>query len=184
MTSSLASGDPLRRTRVALGSRARYVIFASAILAGCGGSTPRFQPHQWVSADPARKLATLTLHVHGNGESLGDINGYTRGQVLVLIPVGWRVDVRCFNDSSATQSCAIVSNSLAGGPALPGAASPNPTKGLAPGSSASFSFLASRAGAYRIASLVDDEEIGNGTWDALQIGGVEQPTARLLRAIP
>jgi hypothetical protein len=161
------------------------LLVTAAILAGCGGSGARaFQPSRWISADPARETVILTLRVHGNGVSLGDINGYARGQVLVQIPVGWRVIVRCRNDSSAQQSCAIVKNSLSTAPALPGAATRNPTEGLAPGSAASFSFFASPAGVYRIASLCDDEEIGNGTWDGLQIGGTPRPSVTLARKIP
>jgi sulfocyanin SoxE-like protein len=125
----------------------------------------------------------LTLRADGNGTSLGDFNGYSRGQVLVEVPHGWRVTVHCLNVSSTRMSCAIVSNSLSARPAFPGAATPNPTVGLDTGSSATFSFVARRDGTYRIACLVDDEEVGNGMWDALQIGGTQRPTARLLRRV-
>ena len=126
----------------------------------------------------------MTLRAGGNGLSLGDFNGYSRGQVLVEIPSGWRVTVHCLNMSSAPMSCAVVSNSLSRSPAFPGAATPHPTVGLASGSTATFSFLATRAGSYRLACLVDNEEIGNGMWDALQIGGTGQPVVKLLRRIP
>lgn len=159
-------------------------IVVALIAAGCGASAPHFEPRHWLSADPASRTATLTLRVHGNGASLGDFNGYSRGQVLVELPVGWRVVVRCINDSSVAQSCSIVRNSLAATPALPGASTADPTNGLNPGSSARFSFTASRPGVYRIASLTDDEEVGNATWDGLQIGGTSRPSVRLLRAKP
>lgn len=165
-------------------TRTACVLAAAVTLAGCGSPTPRFQPRQWISATPAQKLAVLTLRVHGDGVSIGDFNGYSRGQVLVEIPVGWRVDVRCLNRASTAESCAIVDNSLSATPAFPGAATPNPTVGLNPGSSASFSFVASRSGAYRIASLVGDQEVGNATWDALQVGGTSTATATLLRRLP
>lgn len=160
------------------------MLLAAVVLAGCGSGTPRFEPGRWLSADAATKSAILTLRVHGDGGSIGDFNGYSRGQVLVELPVGWTIHVRCINDSNVAQSCSIVANSLAATPALPGASTPDPTQGLGPGSSASFSFVASRPGAYRVASLVDDEEIGNATWDGLQIGGTSKPLVRLLRAIP
>ena len=161
------------------------VVAAALALAGCGGSSaPRFQPRQWITAKPAERLAILTLRVHGNGVSLGDINGGARGQVLVEIPIGWRVDVLCLNQASTAESCTIVDNSLSAAPAFPGATTPRPTICLNPCASARFSFLASRAGVYRIASLVDDEEIGNATWDSLQIGGTAEPSATLLRRIP
>jgi Sulfocyanin (SoxE) domain len=162
-------------------TRAAIVLAAAATAAGCGGAA-RFQPGQWVTAKPSQKLAVLTLRVHGNGISVGDFNGEARGQVLVEIPLGWRVDVHCTNQATTFESCAIVANSLAATPAFPGAATPDPTKGLGPGASADFSFLASRPGVYRIASLVDDEEIGNATWDGFQVGGVSRPSARLLRS--
>lgn len=165
--------------------RSAAALGASILLAGCGGSEHQsFHPARWLAADSAHKVATLTLRAHGNGVSLGDFNGYSRGQVLVQIPAGWRVVVRCVNSSSTAQSCAIVANSLSGSSAFRGAASPNPAVGLDPGSSATFSFLANRPGTYRIASLVDDEEIGNGMWDALQIGGAGEPSVRLLRPHP
>jgi hypothetical protein len=114
-----------------------------------------------------------------------NFNGYSRDQVLVEVPLGWRVVVRCVNTvSSARHSCAIVDNSLSTGPAFPGASTPDPLVGLNPGHSATFSFLASRPGAYRIACLVDDNEIGNGIWDGLQVGGTERPLVLLLRKIP
>jgi hypothetical protein len=122
----------------------------------------------------------LTLTVSGNGSSLGAINGYSRGQVLVKIPVGWRVLVHCTNRAPVVnQSCAITGSSLATRPAFPGSATPDPIKGIEPGKSASFSFVASRPGAFRIASLVDNEEVGNGTWDALQVGGTRRPAVAL-----
>jgi sulfocyanin SoxE-like protein len=162
------------------------LLAASIALAGCGGSSAkRFQPGRWLSTDPAHRVATLTLRAEGDGVSLGDFNGYSRGQVLVQVPLDWRVIVRCVNGStSAAQSCAIVTNSLSATPAFHGASTPDPTVGLDPGSSASFSFVAIRVGSYRIASLVDDEEIGNGMWDALEIAHVQQPSVRLLRRIP
>jgi hypothetical protein len=170
--------------RVAIALSAPLILGVALILAGCGASAPRFAPDSWLSANSASRTVTLTLRVHGNGTSLDDINGYSRGQVLVELPVGWRVVVRCINASAVAQSCSIVANSLSSTPALPGASTANPTSGLNPGSSARFSFIASRPGAYRIASLVDDEEVGNATWDALQIGGTSRPLVRLLRAKP
>jgi uncharacterized cupredoxin-like copper-binding protein len=81
-------------------------------------------------------------------------------------------------------SCAIVDNSLSKAPAFTGAATADPTVGLASGSSATFSFLATRPGSYRIACLVDDEEIGNGMWEGFQVGGTHRPVVKLVRQIP
>ena len=161
-------------------------LVASGLIAGCGASGPvRVQPSHWLSANPDQKSVTLRLLATGSGSGLGAFNGYSRGEVLVKIPTGWRVTVRCANTSSvAHQSCAITNNSLSTRPAFPRAATPHPRMGLAPGRSASFSFVASRPDVYRIASLVDHEEIGNGMWDTLQVGGTVRPSATLIRKIP
>lgn len=135
---------------------------------------------RWLSTDASHKRVVLRLSVSGNGDTLGAFNGYSRGQVLVKIPVGWRVTVHCSNTAPVVnQSCAITDSSLSTRPALPGASTPQPVKGIGPGTSANFSFVASRAGVYRIASLVDNEEIGNGLWDVLQVGGTQQPAVVL-----
>jgi hypothetical protein len=122
----------------------------------------------------------LKLSVSGDGNSLGALNGYSRGQVLVKIPVGWHVTVHCTNTAMVVnQSCAITDSSLSSRPAFPGSATPDPVKGLQPDASADFTFVASRPGVYRIASLVDSEEVGNGTWDTLQVGGTQRPVVTL-----
>jgi hypothetical protein len=181
----MGQGHESRSLRSRLSKSATSIAALTFVLAGCGGNgPPRFQPGRWLSANPAQKSALLTLRAGGNGVSLGDFNGYSRGQVLVEIPSGWRVTVRCLNTASAPMSCAIVTGSLARTPAFSGAATPNPTVGLPTGRSATFSFVAKRAGAYRIACLVDDEEVGNGMWDGFEVGGTARPVVRLVRRIP
>lgn len=157
---------------------ASLLLAAALVAAGCGASAPKRLPlSHWLSANPRGKSVLLRLSASGTGSSLGAFNGYSRGQVLVKVPAGWRVVVRCTNSSAvARESCAITANSLSKRPAFPGAATPDPVTGLPPGHSAMFSFLASRTGAYRIASLVDDEEVGNGMWDSLQVGGTTRPS--------
>jgi hypothetical protein len=138
------------------------------VVAGCGGSSQEPLPlSRWLSADLAHRSVIMTL-VPGAASpwSPYNFNGCSRGQVLVEVPRGWRVVVRCLNTaSSARHSCAIVDNSLSTGAAFPGAATPDAPVGLASGHSATFSFRASRPGAYRIACLVDDNrsEMGCGT---------------------
>jgi hypothetical protein len=182
----MGQGDEPRSVRSGLSRRrTAYIAALSAVLVGCGANgRPRFEPGRWLSAEPAQKSALLTLRASGNGVSLGGFNGYARGQVLVEIPTGWRVTVHCLNVGSAPMSCAIVDNSLSKAPAFTGAATADPTVGLASGSSATFSFLATRPGSYRIACLVDDEEIGNGMWEGFQVGGTHRPVVKLVRQIP
>ena len=126
---------------------------------------------------------TLTLHPGATDVFSGyNYNGYGRGAVLVAVPLGWRVTVRCVNDvASISHSCAIVRDGRnATAPVLPGAASPHPQTGLPPGSSAQFSFIASPAGAYRIARASASTETA-GMWDAFEIGSTQRPSIREVR---
>lgn len=155
------------------------------VVAGCGATARRSVAlSRWLST-PVQRSVVLTL-VPGENNVLNgfNFNGYAHGQVLVHVPRNWRVTVRCRNVVSSTRhSCAIVENSLSTQPAFPGAATPNPQVGLAPGRSASFSFLATRPGAYRIVCLVNGEELG-GMWDAFEIGGTRRPSVTSLLAAP
>lgn len=180
------SGSPrsaVRRRQIVTCPLAALALLSS----GCGASAQRPPPlSRWLSSDPAHRTAVLTL-VPGDPSpwSPYNFNGYSRDQVLVQVPVGWRVIVHCLNIvSDARHSCAIVANSLSQRPAFPGASTPDPRRGLDPGHSATFSFLASRPGAYRIACLVDDNEIGNGMWDGFQVGATSRPRVLLLRRVP
>jgi hypothetical protein len=103
------------------------------------------------------------------GENAGfNFDGYGRGELLVRIPLGWRVVVDCENRGGRRYSCAIVRGSLAARPAFPGASTPDPTLGLFPGRKAIFTFTASRRGSFRIACLVPGDEQAR-MWDVLDI---------------
>jgi Sulfocyanin (SoxE) domain len=138
----------------------------------------------WLSFDASSKTANLRLiaaynHVYGGF----NFNGYGKGQVLVEIPRGWHVNVRCTNNSSSMRhSCAIVRGVSGKTPAFPGAASRSAQVGLAPRHTAAFSFLASRLGSYRIACLVPAHE-QSGMWDVLDVIRDRRPAVILLRRL-
>jgi len=132
------------------------------------------------------KSVTLTLVPAANNAFNGfNFNGRGRGEVLVQVPRGWRVTVRCVNDvSSGHHSCAIVKDAgNATAPIFPGAASPDPQTGLAPGRSARFSFVARRLGVYRIACLVPEYERA-GMWAVFEISLSRGPSVARLRTFP
>lgn len=116
-------------------------------------------PAQFLHVDGARHAVVLTL-VAGDGPSNNGFNfdSYGRGELLVAVPAGWRVTVRCENRGERRDSCAVVAGPDATRPAFRGASTPQPTRGLSSGGSATFSFRASRAGSYRLTSLVPGHE--------------------------
>jgi hypothetical protein len=138
-----------RLTAVTLGLA---VVLGSATAAASG-------PGQYFSWNGSSRVAHLKLLAGlGGGNGGFNFDGYGRGEMLVRVPVGWRVVVDCENRGGGRHSCAVVRGALAGTPAFAGAASPQPLVGLSPGAKSSFSFVASRVGTYRLASLVAGEE--------------------------
>ena len=153
---------------------------------GCGASPQKSEPlSAWLSFDANAKTANLRLIAAYNDVYNGfNFNGYGKGQVLVGVPRGWRVNVRCVNNSSSMRhSCAIVRGVGGRSPAFPGAASPGSQDGLPPRHTADFSFLATRAGSYRIVCLVSAHEQA-GMWDVLDVTSDRLPAVVLLRRPP
>jgi hypothetical protein len=137
-------------------------------------------PHGYFVVNASRHSVQLTLLAGLDGSNGGfNFDGYGRGEMLVSVPVGWRLVVVCASHGSARFSCAVVRNSLSTQPAFRGAASPNPSEGLNPGGKATFSFVAAQVGSYRIASLVPGEEQAR-MWDVLDVtrGGRPSISAR------
>ncbi len=131
---------------------------------------------RWLSWNGARRAASITL-VAGYSDANNGFNfdGYGRGTLLVRVPLGWRVAVTCRNASSLRHSCAIVGGTQTIQPAFATAATSSPTVGLLTGQTAHFAFIASRAGSYRMTSLVPGDEQAR-LWDVLEVGDVAQPS--------
>jgi hypothetical protein len=137
--------------RVAVAGLVTALVAAST--AGASG------PGRYLSWDAGRRVAHLTLLAGlGAGNNGFNFDGYGRGELLVRVPLGWRVVVSCANRDGGRHSCAVVRGALAVTPAFAGAATPQPLVGLSPGAKAVFSFVASRVGTFRLASLVPGQE--------------------------
>jgi hypothetical protein len=158
-------------------------IAAGLILASCGTSAPARLPlSRWLRADAGAKVATLTL-IPGYGSAYGgfNFNGYGKGQVLVTVPQGWELEVRCWNTASHDpHSCAIVHGPGSREQGAAVAATAQPTVGVPAGQSTTFSFRARTPATYRLASLVPNEERA-GMWDVLTVATSGTPSVTLLR---
>lgn len=133
-------------------------------------------PRRFLSWNAPSRVAHLTL-LAGLGAANNGFNfdGYGRGELLVTIPLGWRVVVDCENRGSTRNSCVVVKGALSTVPAFPGAGSPVPIRGLAPGSKATFAFRASRTGSFRIACLVPGHEQAR-QWGVLDVRRAGTPS--------
>ena len=136
------------------------------VLAAAGpAAAARPDPAQFFTWSKAHRLVHLTLLAGLGGSNNGfNFDGYGRGELLVRVPVGWRVVVDCENRGGMRHSCAIVKGALTVAPAFSGAA----TQALSPGSKATFSFVARRVGTFRIACLVPGHEQAR-MWDVLDV---------------
>ena len=160
------------RTAVAIG-----LIFGVSAVSAYAAKP---NPHGYFVVDASRHSVQLTLLAGLDGSNGGfNFDGYGRGEMLVSVPVGWRLVVTCESHGSARFSCAVVRDSLSTQPAFRGAASPNPTAGLNPGGKATFSFVPTKVGSYRITSLVPGQEQAR-MWDVLDVtqGGRPSISAR------
>jgi hypothetical protein len=159
--------------------RRLLLLAAPSAVLGCAALASAFAGSpavgRWLSWNASRQTVTLVLVAgYDNANNGFNFDGYGRGMLLVRVPLGWRVVVKCENASSMRRSCAIVSNPQTFEPAFPGAASPMPLLGLLTGQSARFAFTVSRAGSYRITCLVPGDEQAR-MWDLLEVGGIARP---------
>jgi Sulfocyanin (SoxE) domain len=153
-------------------------VLALALAAAVGVSKP--DPRRFLQVDSRDRVASLTL-LAGDGPSNNGFNfdDYGRGELMVTVPLGWRVRVTCTNRGSMRNSCAVVSGPMTISLAFEGASSPHPVQGLFPGRTAKFSFVAGKVGSYRLACLVPGHEEAR-MWDVLEIvrGGKPSISAR------
>ncbi|HEY4349215.1 MAG TPA: sulfocyanin-like copper-binding protein [Gaiellaceae bacterium] len=115
----------------------------------------RPDPRRFLAANAAARTVRLTmLGALGSSNNGFNFDGYGRGELLASVPRGWRVVVHFENRGSRRTSCAVVTGARSATLAFPGASVPDPVQGVRSGGKARFSFMATRAGSYRIASLV------------------------------
>jgi len=132
-------------------------VLAALVVAGA------VAPSRFLAVDARRHRVTLTLVASYNGANNGfNFDGYWGGRLLLSVPLGWRVRILCENRGPLRNSCAVVAGYRL---AFRGAA----TAPLSAGGKATFSFVASRRGTYRLASLVPGHEEAR-MYDVLDVG--------------
>jgi len=163
----------LRVATIACLGIAMLLTAACDPLTGTGPGTPP-DPKGYIHTDEAAHAVVITLvAAYPAGDYQFNYNGYRNGTLVITIPVGWQVTVQCENRGTVPNSCAVVRGSHDLTPIEPGWSTPDPTRGLDPGRSATFVFSPSISGSFRIASLVGGNE-ASGMWADLEVtpGGV------------
>lgn len=145
---------------------------------GSGSGTPTAAPtspsaggsSQYLNVDSSSKSVTLTLNITGF-----TFDGFSNGQMTVNVPQGWSVTVQCNNKSTIPHSCAIVQSTSSTSPVFSGAATSDPTSGLQPNTSGTFTFTASSTGQYKIGCLVPGH-MSAGMWDNFNVTSSGSPS--------
>jgi sulfocyanin SoxE-like protein len=137
-------------------------------------------PRQFLRVDARQHAVSLTLIAGYDSSNNGfNFDGYGRGELMVTVPLRWRVRVTCTNRAAMRHSCAVVGGPMTARLAFPGASVPQPVRGLAHGATATFSFVPTKLGPFRLACLVPGHEEAR-MWDVLEIarGGAPSIVAR------
>jgi hypothetical protein len=134
---------------------ATAVPATTAIRTQASATAGRPDPRRFLSADRAAKRVRLML-VAGLGHANNGYNfdGYGRGELLVSVPRGWRVAVDFRNHASRRTSAAVVTGARSATIPFHGASTAQPLQGVTPGGAERFSFTPTRAGVFRVTSLV------------------------------
>jgi plastocyanin len=133
---------------------------------------------QWVSYDAATKTLTWTVVAGYGGVNHGlSFDGEADGAMKVTVPSGWSVTVD-FSNVGTTNHSAVIVTSTGTTPVFPGAETPDPTMGTAPGQTATFNFAASQVGSYRLACLMPGHEAA-GMWETFTVASGGVPSAQL-----
>jgi uncharacterized cupredoxin-like copper-binding protein len=176
------SGRPLASLATALVSVLLVVACSSASstpsptsqptpqVPSASATAPSSSNNQYLTVDSTTRTANLILNITGF-----TFDGYSNGQMSVNVPQGWKVNVQCNNQTTSPHSCAVVADSTSTTPVFSGGSTTNPTTGLQPGASQSFTFMAGTAGQYRIACLVPGHEDA-GMWDNFVVTSSGSPS--------
>jgi len=153
-------------------------VLAVALVAVAVGAKP--DPRQFLRVDARRRVVAVTLVAGYDSANNGfNFDGYGRGELMVTVPLRWRVRVTCINKAAMRHSCAVVDGPMTTEPAFPHATVAQPLLGLRRGQTAVFSFVPTRLGPFRFACLVPGHEQAR-EWDLLEVvrGGKPSIAAR------
>lgn len=167
-------------------------IATAAAVAALGGvllaaqsaqaSHPAKSPYLSWNAKKHTATLNLTAGLTQTNHTL-NFNGYTSGGMVISVPKGYKVKVIFTNKSTFPHSAVFTtfaSKSSEGDHpiAFPGASSPDPVKGTAPGATDTFSFVAKRVGTYAIICEVG-HHADAGMWDTFKVTKGKQPSVKL-----
>lgn len=134
------------------------VLATGLLMTGCG-RVVNSSPSSLMVANPGARTADLYLIAGYNRNNLWEnLNGYANGNLRVNIPLGYKVTLHVTNDGGVPYDVGVYAADQT--PAFIGSGNSmqdyllNPTAGIMPGTSATYSFVATRVGDYQLADLL------------------------------
>ena len=152
------SGTPADTAAAAQPAAPQAAPAAPAAPAGAASQRPTIDEKNVAASiqyDSATKTATIPV-IAGLTSNAGgwNFNGYARGEMTIVVPVGTKVVMPFYNDDIVPHSVVIVTGSAnaipstPGDPAFAGAYSNNPINGQMSGKKDDVRFTADKAGRY------------------------------------
>lgn len=130
------------------------------------------------------KTVSITLVATFTDANNGmNFNGYSHGNAVYTIPLGWTVEVTFINPSPVPHSAILVERDMlkkvqVGDPAFKGASTQNPITGISTGQE-TFTFTASEPGEYGFACGIPTHSMG-GHWVTVNVSAeAKTPTLKL-----
>lgn len=152
---------------------------AGLLVTGCS-SVPAADPSGLLTSDPATMSADLYLNAgYNSANQWNNYDGYAHGRMVVTVPVGYTIHMHLTNDGGIPYAVGVygAGNQLAfkGAGISVEAMDFNPSLGVLPGDSETYTFVASTLGTYRIASNLyrfpahhpTNESLG--MWDTMRV---------------
>jgi len=165
-------------------------FFAWLVLtAGAGALSAQTPLPAWVHPDTAAKTVTLDLvAVRPAGAGAATLNGASRGDLQVVVPLGWTVKLEWRNDDSTAHSFVVQQEreklpERAGEPAFQYAFSRTPVAGMGPGRTDHTQFVVDQAGWYWILCGVPGHAIG-GEYISLKVDRDASVVSVVLKQAP
>lgn len=149
---------------------------AAAVDTGSSSSLKPYSGSDKIIASSDSKTKAVTLNLIGgqkNSSNGFNFNGFSKGDMVIKIPEGWRVTVHFSVQSSLSHSAIIAPWSQREAstftPAFPGSATPHYSSGINKSDQPiDFSFSAGKAGKYSIVCAVPGHD-DLGMWDELDV---------------
>jgi sulfocyanin len=156
----------------------RWLALPGLALLGWAPPSPRAAEitPAWLTFDAEKHVVEVRLVAAANGANgTMNFNGYGNGDMTLVVPLGWRVNVEFLNQGlGALPHSLVVIDEVTplpvegGVPAFPRALTTRLVPGLDAGKGDAFSFLANKVGRYLLFCGVTGHGVA-GMWDYLEV---------------